>query len=395
MMTHARNPVTTLPHVPGGPAPSGLDTRLQSLDALRGLTIALMILVNTSGDGAHTYRLLRHSPWNGCTLADVVFPCFLFMVGISLVLSLGGKLRRGVPRRILVLQALRRALVLFAIGIAINGFPRFDLHTLRVFGVLQRIAICFFLASLIYLCLRPRAIVWITVAILLGYWILLRWVPVPGYGIPGVSIPFLDPHGNLPAWLDRHLLPASHLYHQGYYDPEGLLASIPALASTLIGVLIAFFLQASGSAAAKARRLLLAAALCLVSGLAWSHWLPLNKRLWTSSFVLFNAGVSLLALSIFIWWLDAQRKRTRLAFPMIAFGTNALAAYALSEFLASFLSSARAPGGGHTLQQILFLPFATLISNPYIAALTYAVVYVAVCFVPVLLLFRKRIFLKI
>ena len=394
-MTPAPYPSATTSEEPGTPVVSRLAPRLRSLDALRGLTIALMILVNTSGDGAHTYRLLRHSPWNGCTLADVVFPCFLFMVGISLVLSLSGKLRRGISRRILVRQALRRAFVLFAIGIAINGFPRFDLHTLRVFGVLQRIAICFFLASLIYMWTRPRTIVWITVALLVGYWILLRWVPVPGYGLPGVSVPFLDPHGNLPAWLDRHLLPAAHLYHQGYYDPEGLLASLPALGSTLIGVLAAFVLQAHRNATAKTKQLLLAGVLCLLAGSVWSHWLPLNKRLWTSSFVLFNAGVSVLSLSLFLWWLDVQEKGTRLAGPLIAFGTNALAAYAFSEFLASFLSSVKVHGSGYTLQKTLFLPFATLIPNPYIAALTYAVVYVALCFVPVLLLFRKRIFLKV
>jgi predicted acyltransferase len=395
MIMQAPNPAAALPDGPGVLAPRGLGARLQSLDALRGLTIALMILVNTSGDGAHTYRLLRHSPWNGCTLADVVFPCFLFMVGVSLVLSLGAKLRRGVRRGDLVRQALRRALILFAIGVAINGFPRFDLHSLRVFGVLQRIAICFFLASLIYLWLRPRTIVWVTIAILLGYWILLRWVPVPGYGLPGISVPLLDPHANLPAWLDRHLLPAKHLYHQGYYDPEGLLACIPALASTLIGVLTGFALQVSRNPAEKAKRLLLAGIFCLFVGLVWSHWLPLNKRLWTSSFVLFNAGVSLLALSIFLWWLDVQKRGTRLAVPMIAFGTNALAAYALSEFLAAFLSATKVPGSGHTLQQALFLPFTRTIPDSYIAALAYAVVYVAVCFMPVLLLFRKRIFLKV
>jgi len=394
-MTQALNPVAPTEPDSGAPARSELAARLQSLDALRGLTIALMILVNTSGDGAHTYRLLRHSPWNGCTLADVVFPCFLFMVGISLVLSLGGKLRRGTSRPILIRQALRRTVILFAIGIAINGFPWFHLETLRVFGVLQRIAICFFLATLVYLGLRPRAIFSLTLAILLGYWLLLRWVPVPGYGVPGVNVPFLDPHGNLPAWLDRHLLPASHLYHQGFYDPEGLLGSISALASTLIGVLTAFSLQAPASATAKTKRLLLAGIFCLLTGLAWSHWLPLNKRLWTSSFVLFNAGVSLLALAMFLWWLDVQRKGTRLALPMIAFGTNALAAYAFSEFLASFLSSVKAPGSVHTLQQTLFVPFAAFIPNPYIAALAYAVLYVAVCFVPVLLLFRRRIFLKV
>ncbi len=234
-----------------------------------------------------------------------------------------------------------------------------------------------------------------TVAILLGYWILLRWVPVPGYGLPGVGLPLLDPHGNLPAWLDRHLLPASHLYHQGYYDPEGLLASLPALASTLIGVLTAFVLQKPRSADAKARWLLLAGALFVLAGLTWSHWLPLNKRLWTSSFVVFSAGVSLVALTIFIWWLDVHKNGTRLATPMIAFGTNALAAYALSEFLASFLSTIKLPGAGHTLQQNLFVPLAAWIPNPYIAALTYAVLYVAICFVPVQLLFRKRMFLKV
>lgn len=317
------------------------------------------------------------------------------MVGISLVLSFTGKLRRGVPRRVLLLQALRRALILFALGIAINGFPYFDLHTLRVFGVLQRIAICFLLASFIYLWLRPRSILWLTLAILLGYWILLRWVPVPGFGLPGVSVPILDPHGNLPAWVDRHLLPASHLYHQGYYDPEGLLASIPALASTLVGILTGFFLQRPRGTVTKLGRLLLAGALCLLAGLAWSHWLPLNKRLWTSSFVVFNAGVSLIALSFFLWWLDVLKKATRLAVPMIAFGTNALAAYVFSEFLASFLSAVRVPGSGRSMQQWLFHPLAVLIPNPYIAALTYAIAYVALCFVPVFLLFRKRIFIKV
>ncbi|HEX5284198.1 MAG TPA: heparan-alpha-glucosaminide N-acetyltransferase domain-containing protein [Bryocella sp.] len=395
MTTYAPNPLPALPNDAAVSAPSTPAPRLQALDALRGLTIALMILVNTSGDSRHTFRLLSHSPWDGCTIADVVFPCFLFMVGISLVLSFSAKIRRGVARRAMVLQALRRALILFALGIAINGFPLFDLQTLRIFGVLQRIAICFFLASLIYLWLRPRAIFWLTLAILLGYWILLRWVPVPGYGLPGVSVPLLDPHGNLPAWVDRHLLPASHLYRQGFYDPEGLLGSIPSLASTLVGMLTGFLLQRPASGAAKAGRLLLAGAFCLLAGLLWNHWLPLNKRLWTSSFVVFNSGVSLLALSFFLWWLDVRKKVTRLALPMVAFGTNALAAYAFSEFLASLLSTVKAPGSGLSLQRWLFHPLAALIPEPYIAALTYAILYVAVCFVPVLLLFRKRIFLKV
>ncbi len=211
--------------------------RLQSLDVLRGLTIVLMILVNQSGDLAHTYRPLVHAPWNGLTFADVVFPCFLFIVGVSLVLSLSGRVERGTNRPALLQQAFKRAAILFVIGVALNGLPSYHLATLRFYGVLQRIAFCYFVAVFLYLWLKPRTLVLVTAAILLGYYVLLRWVPVPGYGIPGVSVPFLDPHGNLAAWLDRQIFPANHLYLQGFYDPEGLLSSLPALASTLIGVL--------------------------------------------------------------------------------------------------------------------------------------------------------------
>ena len=369
--------------------------RLRSLDVLRGVTVAAMILVNTSGDGAHTYRILAHSPWNGCTLADVVFPCFLFMVGISSVFSLSGRLRLATPRSAIIRQALQRTAIIFALGLAINGFPTFPWHSLRIFGVLQRIALCYFAATILFLWTRTRTLAILFFSILLGYWILLRWVPVPGLGIPGSTFPFLDPHANLPAWLDRHLLPARHLYHQGFYDPEGLLSTVPALASTLLGTLSGIWIRRKQSASATARGLLLAGLLCLVGGLLWSHWFPMNKRLWTSSFVLWTGGISLLALCFFFWLVDLRKSASRLVYPAIVFGTNALAAYVFSELFAALLGAIRLPGSTISLQRKLYLPLAAVIPNPSLAALSYAILFVGVCFLPVLVLYRKRMFLKV
>lgn len=370
-------------------------SRLQSLDVLRGLTVAIMILVNTSGDGAHTYPILAHSRWNGCTLADVVFPCFLFMVGVSSVFSLSGRLRKGVPRSRIIGAALKRAAIIFILGLAVNGFPTFPLHTLRVYGVLQRIAICYLAATLLFLWARTRTLAVLFGLILVGYWVLLRWVPVPGLGVPGSTIAFMDPFANLPAWLDRTLIPANHLYHRGFYDPEGLLSTVPAIASTLLGTLTGIWISRNQARTATARGLLLGGAVCMACAVLWSHWFPWNKRLWTSSFVLWTGGISLLALWLFYWVLDVRRKSSAWAYPALVFGTNALAAYIFSEFLASFLGTVRLAGSDVRIQQWLYAPLRALIPNPSVAALSYAVLYVALCFLPVLVLYRKRIFLKV
>jgi predicted acyltransferase len=368
--------------------------RLHSLDVLRGVTVAIMILVNTSGDGAHTFPILKHSVWNGCTLADLVFPCFLFMVGLSSVISLGGSLRTGTPRAQVLRRAAQRTVIILALGLLINAFPLFSWHTLRFFGVLQRIAVCYFAVTLLLLWIRTRTLVAITVALLVSYWILLRFVPVPGMGIPGSTVAFLDPYGNLPAWLDRHLLPAAHLYHQSFYDPEGLLSTLPSIASTLIGVSTGVWLRGSRSAAATLRGLLIAGLLCLAGGGLWSLWFPLNKRLWTSSFVLWTGGTSLLALALFFWLLDLRKVNPRWFYPATVFGRNALTAYVFSELLAAVLGGIRL-SSGRTLQRWLFAPLAAAIPNPYMAALAYAVLFVAVCFVPVWLLYRRDLFVKI
>ena len=373
--------------------PATSQNRLQSLDVLRGVTIVLMILVNQSGDLAHTYRPLVHAPWNGLTFADVVFPCFLFIVGISLVLSLSGRVERGANQSELLQQAFKRAAILFVIGVALNGLPSYHLATLRFYGVLQRIAFCYFVAVFLYLWLKPRTLVLVTAAILLGYYLLLRWIPVPGYGMPGVDVPFLDPHGNLTAWLDRQIFPASHLYLQGFYDPEGLLSSVPALASTLIGVLAGIeWLQHK---AASLRWTFLAGASCLATGLLWSPWFPLNKRLWTGSFVLVNAGISLIALGLLRWWLDGHSDRGRALEPFRIFGINALVAYVFSDIVTVLLSSVRLPHTDMALRRWLFQPVPAFLPNRYVAGLVCAIVYVGLCFLPVWLLYRRRIYLKV
>ncbi len=269
--------------------------RLVSLDVARGITIAFMILVNNGGSGKYSYRQLEHSAWNGWTLTDLVFPSFLFIAGISIVFSTESRLARGESKTTLRLHVLRRSVILFLLGLVVNGFPLFHLGTLRIYGVLQRIAICFLFASLLYLW-NSRAWVAATTAVvaLLGYWILMRWVPIPGIGVPTHSVPLLDPNQNWVAYLDRKLLPG-RLY-EGVRDPEGLLSDIPAMGTILLRCAHRHLAAAAQSAVHQGGRpawLLRSADWCWES--IWNVWFPINKKLWTSSYVLFAAGCTLVA----------------------------------------------------------------------------------------------------
>lgn len=372
-------------------APSA--SRLVSLDVARGITIAFMILVNNNGDGEHAYWALKHADWNGWTPTDLVFPTFLFLVGVSIVFAFESRLKRGAAKAALMAHTFKRAVVLFLFGLVVNSFPLFHLSTLRVYGVLQRISICFLLASILYLWdRRVTSKVVLLAAALFGYWILMRWVPVPGFGLPGRDIPLLDKDANLVAYIDR-ALHIGKLY-EGTRDPEGLLSTLPALGTTLMGMLTAFWLRSKASIQSKAVGLLGAGVVSIILGLIWNHWFPINKKLWTSSYVLFAAGCSLLLLAFCYWAADMKGWKRGWTGFWLVFGTNAITAYMLSELLASVLYVFRL-SNGMTWQRAIYLKFAALAPSPAFSSLLYSLAFVLVCWIPMTVLYKKKIFLKV
>src|SRR5258708_1546656 len=285
-------------------APSPADTarpgRMVSLDVFRGATIAAMILVNDPGSWSHIYTPLEHAEWNGWTPTDLIFPFFLFIVGVSMTLSFASRIARGITRGAMAIHVLRRSALIFAIGLFLNGFPDFDFSSIRIMGVLQRIAICYLVAGLLYLATfqrepaadKPagvranlRVTAAVAIALLVGYWALMTFVPVPGYGAG-----HLGKEDNLGAYFDRTLMGA-HLWSESVtWDPEGFLSTIPAIASLLIGILAGEWLRSDRRAGRKVLGLACAGLVLLVAGLLLHPYFPINKNLWTSSFVLFTGG---------------------------------------------------------------------------------------------------------
>ncbi len=382
--------------------------RLLSLDVVRGITIAFMIMVNNNG-GAGSWPFMNHAEWNGLTATDLVFPTFVFVVGVSVVFAFEARLARGATRAKLAWHTLQRAAILFVLGVVVNGFPFFELAHLRIYGVLQRIAICYLLVGLFYLWDNR---VWTKVAalagLLVGYWILVRWVPVPGAGMPGRDIPFMDESRNLVSWIDRLVFP-NHLYlyapAHDVRDPEGLLSDLPALGTALLGVLAGQWLRTRKTVPAKAVGLAAAAVACLGLGYLWSIWFPLNKNMWTSSFVLVTAGWSLALLTLVFWMVEQKGWRKGWTWVWLVFGSNAIVAYMFSELLASALWAVRfTPSGGlaftpreHLMPLLPYLfdhTFAHIPDRGW-AAFAYSASFTAICFVPVWVLYRKRIFVKV
>jgi predicted acyltransferase len=300
-------------------------TRLQSLDIYRGAAVAGMILVDNPGNDEAAYWPIKHAVWNGWTPADLLFPSFLFIVGVSLVLSISARRERGESRGHIFRHAVKRALILIAIGLFVNAFPIFDVGTWRIEGVLQRIAVCYLAAVALFLWTNARGQALTAAACLVGYWLLVRFVPVPGYGLPGRDVPFLHPDGNIVAWLDRTLFPG-RLY-DGTRDPEGLISNIPAVATCLAGVLTGHWLCSPRSVRAKTIGMLLAGTLLIASGEILHRWFPINKKMWTSSFVLLTAGFALLFLALLYWAVEIRRWRGRWTMLFLVFGMNAIAGY--------------------------------------------------------------------
>ena len=376
---------------------NGLSKRLTSVDVLRGITIGFMILVNDPGS-SHAYAPLKHADWNGFTPTDLVFPTFLFLVGITTVLSLSGRMARGATRRQLLLGVLRRAVLIYLLGLLVNSFPFTNFGSMRFVGVLPRIALCYLVVGSLYLCNQGwRDKVLLLVAALVGYWVLLRFVPVPGYGVPTHDVPLLDKDGNLAAWLDRAMFPAQRLYEKTR-DPEGLLSTIPAVGTALLGVLTGIWLKTSRGLREKIVATAGGGALCVALGWWWNFAFPINKKMWTSSYVLFAGGLSLLLLAAAMALIDLPKwraeTRDRVWMPALVFGTNAITAYVLSELLAGALYAIRMPSG-ISLHHWLWDRIYPAVPNAAFASLVYSLAYVAVCWGVVWLLWRKRIFLRV
>ena len=371
--------------------------RLVSLDVFRGITIAAMILVNDNGDWDAAYWPLQHSKWNGWTPTDLIFPFFLFIVGVSMVLSITSRLARGDSRGKVLKHALQRGAILLALGIFLNGFPnRYNFHTLRFEGVLQRIAICYVISAIFVIYTGNRSRIAAIVVCLASYWIFMRYIPVPGYGVPTHDVPLLDPDGNLAAWLDRKLL-MGHLY-EGTRDPEGVLSTIPAIATSLLGVMTGEWLRSKFSSMQKAAWMLIAGIAGLCLGEIFDMWFPINKKLWTSSFVIFTAGFALVILALLYWLIDIKKSRGW-TMPALVFGMNSIAAYVFAEMLAIALGLVRfhTQEGSVDLGYIIYNTIFTTRDSPPSAnaSLMYSLSFVLACWLAMWPLYRKRIFLKI
>jgi predicted acyltransferase len=382
------------------------DSRLVSLDVFRGLIIAGMVLVTDPGSYSFVYPQLLHAQWNGATATDMIFPSFLFIVGVAITLSFAARLQKGSPRSSLAKHVARRAAIIFVMGLAVNGFPDYHLHTLRIPGILQRIAICYLIAGLLYLATnrneksrsrQTAMLATLVVVILAGYWALLKLLPVPGLG-PGR----LDSLANLPAYIDRMIFGTNHLWAWGLtpgygvtYDPEGMLSTLPAIAAVLIGVLAGKWLRKEQTGQRRVLGLVIAGTLLSIAGLLLAPYLPLNKRIYTTTFALFSGGISVLTFAVCYLVVDVWRLR-RWAAPLLVFGTNAILAFALSSVITTLLDRIHVNSGSgiltlHEWGNHIFAGFL----QPVHASLAYAVTIVLLNLALLYPLYRKRIFLRV
>ena len=366
--------------------------RLVSLDVFRGATMAAMVIVNNPGDWGNVYAPLLHAEWNGWTPTDLIFPFFVFILGVSVTLS-----KRTLQRPAVLF---RRAALIFAFGLLLALYPRFDLSTVRIMGVLQRLALCYLGAALFFRTMGSadeeeqwQAAVGVTAVLLVVYFAVMKFVPVPG-GFTGD----LTPSGNLGAWLDRTVFGEAHLWTQSrMWDPEGLLGTMPAIGSALSGVAAGVIVNGRRSPSEKVAFLIAFGGAAMVLGLVWSRGFPINKSLWTSSYVLFTSGLASIALAACYWFFDTRGRRAW-ARPLVVLGTNALVLFVASGLLVKTLLFVKLTGADGTVisvNQWLYVTWFEPFASPTNASLLFAFANLLVLYVPLEFLYRRRWFLRV
>jgi predicted acyltransferase len=360
--------------------------RLLSLDVFRGTTMATMILVNNPGDWEHIYPPLEHSVWNGCTPTDLIFPFFLFIVGVSIVYSMETKAAIAANHSKMILTALRRMLILIAISLITQSLFHPGFAHLRFPGVLQRIGVVYFICTLLYVKTTQRTRDWLFVIALIGYYVILNFIPVPDTGVAS-----LEPATNMGAWIDRVVFSTNHLWSESHtWDPEGLLGTLPAMATGLFGIRVGSWLKRKDREdSVKVSWLFTYGALAVVTGLIWDLFFPINKALWTSSFVLYTGGWATIGLAFSYWLIDVQGHKKWAMF-FVPFGVNAITAYVLSNYIPHYLLN-KPRFGGKSIYELVFAPYFT----PFNASVVSAIVLVLIIWVLMRILYLRKIIIKV
>jgi len=375
------------------------NNRLLSLDFFRGATVAAMILVNNPGDWGHIYSPLEHAEWHGCTPTDLVFPFFLFIVGVSIAYAMSSKKTDPSTHNQTIFKAFKRSLILFGLGLFLSLFPKVftdpieAFQTVRIPGVLQRIAVVFFICSVLFLKNSEKGLFRIAVVILAVYWAMMTFVPVPGVGYAN-----LEKETNLGAWLDRTLLSEAHLWKMAKtWDPEGIFSTVPAIATGLFGVLTGIYLRRKDiDEPTKVAWLFSAGIAAVVAGLLWGLAFPINKSLWTSSYVLFCAGLAIIILALSYWIIDI--KRYSFTPPFVAYGVNAITVFFLSGLIPRLLNMIKisnADGSISGLQSWLYDNFFKPNFTPVNASLAWAICFNLFWFIILWIMYRKKIIIKV
>ena len=364
---------------------SNTTKRLTSLDALRGFTIAAMIVVNYPGSEDAVYFTLRHTVWNGLSFTDQVAPYFLYFVGASIAFAYSKRIAEGTPRRTLYKKIFIRSVKIFAVGMFLNLMPQFDFHNIRWTGTLQRIAIVFFISAILFLNTNWKQQAWTAAILLVAYWLALTCIPTPGIGKV-----MLEPGVNIVAWVDNKFLPGR--MWRGTWDPESILTNITSVASCITGMLAGRLMLSDKPPAEKVNYLMTAGVFLAIAGYFCGLVFPVNENLWTSSFVLVTSGFASLLFGAFYFLVDIKGKTwgTR---PGIIFGANAIAIYFLADVWALLFYEAKF--GGSTLNEKFLTGLTGAGADPRFASLLYALIFVAINYIPAWILYKKKIFIRL